>query len=234
MLTLATYSILKITSLNTQDLSNTAWAFARNELQHAPLMHTIAAATLSRRSSAVDARSLSLILWSVVKLDCSNQPLMAAFASASFSRVSDAGPQVLSNTVWAYATCRAWDESLLETIALSALSLMGEFGQQELGNTAWAFAELSVKHLPLLAAIADRVRAPALRQRWRILMKRRAVDMHWHGPSDAWVGLLYREKPCWHSCVEGVLLIFHSGYAFLMRSGDVVLRQEALRKPWRQ
>lgn len=47
------------------------------------------------------------------------------------------------------------DRPLLEAIASEALRRLQDFGCQDLSNTAWAFAKLTIRHGPLLEAIAS-------------------------------------------------------------------------------
>mmetsp|Transcript_33817 Transcript_33817/g.87423 ORF Transcript_33817/g.87423 Transcript_33817/m.87423 type:complete len:245 (+) Transcript_33817:931-1665(+) len=140
-------------AMNQQDLSNTSWAYARCELQNAPLLHAIAAQALRMRG-AVDSRSISLIAWSLAKCIIGDEPLMTALACEALALISEASPQGLANTAWAFATSAVSNAPLFEAIAAESLRLMTQFGQQELGNTAWAFAELRVYNVPLIDAIS--------------------------------------------------------------------------------
>mmetsp|Transcript_40744 Transcript_40744/g.107659 ORF Transcript_40744/g.107659 Transcript_40744/m.107659 type:complete len:247 (+) Transcript_40744:412-1152(+) len=141
--------------MNQQDLSNTAWAYARCEVQDAPLLAAIADSAL-RIISAVDSRSLSIIAWAVAKLALGAEPLFQAIAKESMRLLSDAGPQGMSNTAWAFATISVLNLPLMEAISAPALPTITEFGQQELSNTAWAFAQLLVRDQPLMEEISAR------------------------------------------------------------------------------
>jgi len=139
--------------MNQQDMSNTAWSYARRELQDAPLINAIAAQAL-RKLSAVDSRSLSLIAWAVAKRMLGDGPLMTAIAAAALPLLSAAGPQGLSNTAWAFATRAVAHAPLCTAIASASLRSISQFGQQELSNIAWAFAELCFTDIPLMHAIS--------------------------------------------------------------------------------
>lgn len=93
-------------------------------------------------------------MWSIAKLALGNEPLLEALAAAAVRRITQAGPQGLSNTAWAFATCRFLHAPLFEAISEAALATISQFAHQELSNTAWAFAELRMMHVPLMDAIS--------------------------------------------------------------------------------
>jgi len=61
--------------------------------------------------------------------------------------------QNMSNTAWAFATCRVADAPLFEAISAAASQIIGEFDIQGLANTLWSLASLSFADLPLFPLI---------------------------------------------------------------------------------
>mmetsp|Transcript_109617 Transcript_109617/g.353740 ORF Transcript_109617/g.353740 Transcript_109617/m.353740 type:complete len:87 (+) Transcript_109617:591-851(+) len=79
-----------------------------------------------------------------------NCPLMAALSSAAIRSSAELLPQNLSNTAWAFATCRVVDEPLMDAISAASSSTISQFDIQGLANTLWSFASLLLPHFPIL------------------------------------------------------------------------------------
>eukprot|EP00929_Paragymnodinium_shiwhaense_P006979 TRINITY_DN110933_c0_g1_i1.p1 TRINITY_DN110933_c0_g1~~TRINITY_DN110933_c0_g1_i1.p1 ORF type:complete len:435 (+),score=90.39 TRINITY_DN110933_c0_g1_i1:112-1416(+) len=66
-----------------------------------------------------------------------------------------AAAQLVSNTIWAYATLHIKDEGLFANVSVASLQALAAFRPQHLANVAWSFAVL--KHIDerVLGALAD-------------------------------------------------------------------------------
>lgn len=67
----------------------------------------------------------------------------------------EAGPQDVSNLLWAFATTVFKDDRTLHQICSRGGAIIAEFAPQALANTAWAVAILGVCDLPMLEVLAE-------------------------------------------------------------------------------
>jgi len=91
--------ILAVDALKSQELSNTAWAFATMEFRSWPLLESIAASSIPR-INRFDSQGMSNPAWAFSQRCLRNAPLFDAIASASLRLITAANSQELANFAW--------------------------------------------------------------------------------------------------------------------------------------
>lgn len=71
------------------------------------------------------------------------------------AKVSQAEPQGLANTAWAFAVLAKRHKPLLDAIAAASVAIMPNLGPRSSANILWAFALLVFQHQPLIASISS-------------------------------------------------------------------------------
>jgi len=137
-----------------QDLSNTAWAFARIRLLVEPLFGAISSTATSTISDFAP-QHLATTAWSFARLRVRNAPFVDVLSTQSMERIAEFEPQHLANFAWACALLEYANGQLMDAISSQARSKIFEFAHLNLANTAWAFATLEVSDQQLMSAIAD-------------------------------------------------------------------------------
>lgn len=146
---LSAQSIAKITDFHFQDLSNTAWSFARMGFADEPLMHSIASEAINKIYD-FDGLGLSNLLWAYAKLEFEDKPLLAAISEAAIAKINSYSSQNLANTAWSMAKLGVTDMPLMEAIAAAAIPKLKEFTAFDLSIFVWAFDILN-----LIALVID-------------------------------------------------------------------------------
>jgi hypothetical protein len=127
---------------NPQELSNTAWAFAKADHASQELFNAISAEVVRRRLCDFNPQELSNTAWAFASAGHASQELFKAIsAEVVRRRLGDFNPQNLSNTAWAFAKAGHTSFELFNAISAEvARRRLGDFNPQDLSNTAWAFA----------------------------------------------------------------------------------------------
>lgn len=161
------YGERRIEEFKSQDLANTAWAFAALAVRGVradAFMTAVAGAALKRLtgtgstgstgSTAFTAQGISNIIWAMATVAILQKPLLEAF-SFTFGRakLQEWKAQELSNTAWAFATLLVMDP-VIDAISDMAFQQLENFGFRHSANLAWALATLEKTNEPLLTAMA--------------------------------------------------------------------------------
>jgi hypothetical protein len=144
---LARASECRVGEFTTQELANTAWAFATVGRSD-PSLFLALAKNAVKRVNTFNAQDLANTAWAFATAGLPDAPLYAALAKAVKSRAFDFNAQGLANTAWAFAKAGRPDAALFDELAKAAIQRMSDFNAQGLANTAWAFAR--VRHLDAL------------------------------------------------------------------------------------
>ena len=129
----------RLGEFNSQNLCNTAWAFAT--VGHAsPALFDGVAKVAVGRLGEFNTQDLSNTAWAFARVGHASPALFDGVARAAVGRLGEFNSQNLSNTAWAFATVGHAPPALFDGVARAAVGRLGEFNSQELSNTAWAFA----------------------------------------------------------------------------------------------
>lgn len=99
---LGAISAAAVTQFGSQELANTAWAFARLNVRDAPLLDAISQQSL-RLIALAKPQHLSNMVWSLAVLYYTHKPLLTALSAESISKLPNFAAQELANTAWAFA-----------------------------------------------------------------------------------------------------------------------------------
>ena len=143
----------RIRDFNSQDMANTAWAFARAGVAALDLFDAIASAA-PRRIAEFKSQELANTAWAFAAVDVAAPMLFAAIAAETPRRIDEFNSQDLSNAAWAFAKAGLGDLWFYEAVAAKAAAKMSDFSVQGLCDTAWAFATAGVSAPRLFEAIA--------------------------------------------------------------------------------
>lgn len=151
-----------IERFGSQDLANTAWAFAA--LTKPAVVKAVAAVALKRLerlgSAAFTAQGMSNIIWSLATVAILQKPLLHSFSQTFAVKLPEWKAQELSNSAWSFATLLVMDP-VVDIIADTAFHQLEHFGFRHSANLAWALATLDQSHEPLLKAMAANAAANA-------------------------------------------------------------------------
>ena len=127
---------------NPQELSNTAWAFAKTGHASSELFNAISAEVVRRRLCDFNEQSLSNMVWAFASADHASRELFNAIsAEVVCRRLGNFNPQDLSNTAWAFAAAGHASQELFNAISAEVVRRrLGDFSPQALSIMAWAFA----------------------------------------------------------------------------------------------
>jgi len=157
-------------SFKSQELANTAWAFATAGFAAPELFAAIAveaAPRLRSRCAAEEAllpqepvseawrpQEVSNVAWAFATARFRCDDLIDALSKAAVAHSADMNPQALANTAWALSTLLSLDEgdarlefessgpkAAFRALASSARSTINSFKARELSSLAWAFAK---------------------------------------------------------------------------------------------
>ncbi|KAJ1456347.1 hypothetical protein M885DRAFT_463389 [Pelagophyceae sp. CCMP2097] len=160
-----------VATFSAQNLSITAWAFAKQAvlaaqgadlggLEYAEfripedLFEGLAVQSLAK-IDGFSAQQLSALAWAFVNAGISAPPLFEAIDRVARSKMCEFGPQELANVAWAFASACHDSPPLFKAIAVRATPLMVSFKPQELANLAWACANTGVRAPLLFVAIGE-------------------------------------------------------------------------------
>ena len=140
-----------------QNLSNTAWAFAKAGHSSAALFRAISAEALRRGLGRFNEQALSNTAWAFAKADHSSPALFRAISAEALRRgLGGFIEQALSNTAWAFAKAGLSSPALFSAISAEALRRgLGGFDERALSNAAWAFAKVGHASSALFGAISE-------------------------------------------------------------------------------
>jgi hypothetical protein len=174
--------LLQSNGLNTHDVSNLLWAYAK-AADGIKVDGRVLDALADRALIGIadfKPKALASTAWSFATLNHDAPLLLDAIARAAPARINDFNPQSLSNTAWAFATLNHEAPALLDEIARAAQIRINDFNPQDLSNTAWAFATLNHDAPLLLDAIARAVPAQINDFNPQIFPIRHGPSQHYH------------------------------------------------------
>mmetsp|Transcript_16551 Transcript_16551/g.58788 ORF Transcript_16551/g.58788 Transcript_16551/m.58788 type:complete len:443 (-) Transcript_16551:21-1349(-) len=143
----------RMRQFNAQELSNTAWAFAKWGFD-APNLHAAIAEEAPKKIADFKAQELANIAWAYSRAGVEAPRLYAAASSEAMLKMDHFNSQDLTNMVWAYATAGVPAPELFDAIAHEALKKLDTFNAQEFANLVWAFSTAGVSAPLLYAAVA--------------------------------------------------------------------------------
>ena len=148
-----------VDALNTQDLSNTAWALSRAKYGATPLYDAIASRLEVAAAAGDDGplmpQAIANSLWAFSAAGVSAPSLYDALAAFATPRLADFKAKELSQLAWAYAKADHAAPHLFDGIAVAAQAKLDFFSPQGIANTTWAFATAGRKAPALFDALAD-------------------------------------------------------------------------------
>lgn len=160
---LASSSIAIMPEFSTQNLANTAWAFATLFWGHRPLLSAISFAALRKRQFS--RQDIGNIAWSMAKLEFSHAPLVHVLAAEALPQAAEFTAQDIGIMSWAYAILGVGHRPLFNALSAAAIQRLADFGPQNISNIALAFAMMAFRDDPLMEAIAAAVLPPQVRER---------------------------------------------------------------------
>jgi hypothetical protein len=126
----------RLASMNSQELSNTAWAFATAG-HRAPDLFDALAEVAEAQIDAFNPQELSNLCWAFATVEHDAPALYDAVAAASDPLQMNA--QNIANTCWAFATAKHPAPVLFDALAETASARVLELAPQHLANMAWAY-----------------------------------------------------------------------------------------------
>ena len=130
----------RMSELNAQDLSKTAWAFATVKPPDEKLFTALARAA-ERRVFEFNAQNLANTAWAFAAVNQADEKLFTALARAAERRVSEFNAQALANTAWTFATVKWPDEKLFTALARATeRRVIDSNAQTFLSMTSWALS----------------------------------------------------------------------------------------------
>jgi len=111
----------QLPQFTSQNLSNTAWAFAALGLRDEPLFAAMSQQALAT-VSLLSERDLSAMVWSFANLALRDDPFVAAIRNLLREGASHFQPRSLSNISWAFATLKVHDSPLFVAMAKALLN----------------------------------------------------------------------------------------------------------------
>lgn len=144
---LAATTIAKLETYNAQDVSNTLWAFASNDLECPELFLRVAdfaaPKLLAMDRAWANPQKVATLSWSYAKAAIYSPKMMAALAFAAERIMADLLPIDVANIAWAFAACGETDRTaLFDGLKDRAASVLDALCAQELANLVWSFAGL--------------------------------------------------------------------------------------------
>ena len=148
MATVGRAATAKIREFNTQELSNTAWAFAT--AQHPePVLFQAIGSQVVLKAPQFKAQEISNTLWAFAKLDVPNaDEVFASLADAAirlaYNNPSAYNPQNVSNALWAFAKAGRSHPQLYAALGPVGARIARNFSMQALANVCGSVLETSV------------------------------------------------------------------------------------------
>jgi len=145
----------QIERFQTQNLSNTLWAFATLRIENEELFNALSAKVIARITEC-SCRDLASSAWAFARIHMPNAELMASISEAVKSNMHEFGTQGLTNTVWSFATLGCHNEPLMHSLAEEVMrkirlswanrSLKIEDCATDLNGLTWAMGTAGVLH----------------------------------------------------------------------------------------
>jgi hypothetical protein len=142
---------------NTQEIANTAWAFAKLHAP-APALFKKIEARASYIVENGDPQEIANTAWAFAKLNTSAPILFAKIEERASFLVENGKTQEVANTAWAFATLQAPGPTLFKKIEERAIFIVMNAKPQETAMLAWAFALYS-NHA---SSLFEKISAPTL------------------------------------------------------------------------
>lgn len=175
---LTTEATRRVGEFNTQNLSNSVWAFATLGVDPGhPFLEAVERASVARLHE-FSPQNVANALWAFAKLQAPAPRLFAA-AAEHLPRVAHAtSPQCLANSLWAFAAAGVDPgEHCAAALSARAREVARDMTHQHVANCLWAIATLAQKGLPgalgslrrelptaMLAELERRMADPQLRK----------------------------------------------------------------------
>jgi len=143
-----------------QEISNTAWAFAKAGLT-SPALFAAFAAQIAVKAHDFNAQALSNTAWAFATVGCDVETATELWGALDFEiskRSGECNAQAIANVSWAFAKAGATSKThagLLDALAEAARTKMAAFTSQNLANTVWAFATAGHAAPELFEAAAE-------------------------------------------------------------------------------
>ena len=149
----------RVGAFDKQQLSNTAWAFAKAGREAPELFDVISADVVRRGPGDFNEQALSNMAWAFATAGHAAPTLFHLISAEVVRRgLDDFNEQTLSNTAWAFAKAGRVAPALFNIISAEVVRRgLGGFKEQELSNTAWAFATAGYKAPALFDLISAEV-----------------------------------------------------------------------------
>ena len=130
---------------NTQDLVNTAYAFAKIGQFDAALFTAMARAVAGRNLDELDAPQIATVAWAFTTASAVDANLFKILASSAERRVDELGTGDIASIAWAFANADQMDDALFAALARSAKARIDAFNDEDIDNAEWAFAKAGHK-----------------------------------------------------------------------------------------
>ena len=159
MATVGRAATAKIREFNTQELSNTAWAYAT--AHHAePALFAAIGSVVVMKAPQFKAQEISNTLWAFAKMEIGDcDEVFASLADAAMRLACNNpqayNPQNVSNALWAFAKSNRRHPQLYAALGPVGARIARNFSMQALANVAWAFAQNEEKCPELFDALGD-------------------------------------------------------------------------------
>ena len=161
---LATKVIADLINYNSQDITNTLWAYSNrnaNEANSALYKEAGDIICAHKNLNEFKPQELSSLLLAYAKANEFHPELFNKVADhiASLDSLNQFKPQELSSLVWAFATVNKPHPRLFEKVAdhIVGLGNLKQFKAQALVNITWSYATLNESHSQLFKMIADHI-----------------------------------------------------------------------------
>ena len=106
---IAAAALRRIAEFNSQELTNTVWAFATAGVAAQALFSAVAVEAL-RLIQEFNSQELTNTIWAFATAGITDQALFGAITVEAVGRIREFNAQALANTIWAFA-CAGWQQS---------------------------------------------------------------------------------------------------------------------------
>mmetsp|Transcript_81887 Transcript_81887/g.144557 ORF Transcript_81887/g.144557 Transcript_81887/m.144557 type:complete len:390 (+) Transcript_81887:145-1314(+) len=121
----------KINEYGPQDLSNTAWAYAKLGIVHYTMLGSISADVI-KKISQFTPQNLANTAWAWATLAVHDVPLLQAITIEAVAKRAEFTAQNFGNTAWAFAAFTVEDAPLMQAISQQAMQKMEQYDLQAL------------------------------------------------------------------------------------------------------
>lgn len=116
----------RISEFLQQELSSTAWSFAKLHFRYAPLSKAISSAAIHQMEAQqydADPQALSSFSWSMATMSYLDEQLLDAISCAAIPNISAFKTQEISNIAWALSTLQVYHhQPLVDALSAAALA----------------------------------------------------------------------------------------------------------------